>query len=417
MYSVVKTMIQGAGLVALMSSVMTSAVLASPIGVVPVQSTREPVRPDPRQPTVPYSLQPQAQGITCANGTLEWPAELRFPAGIRLEQPKRATPTATETYVLGFSILKNGRMTDITTLRAPSELIGNQFLPTWAAAWSLGPQAQTLTDCRMTWMVRDDHPAPEAMVLSREATHLRNILTGVNVKAMVSEPCRQVAKRVKALNYPDRRKLKLTPGHPQWVAERFDVNADGKVKVTAQISSRMLPENVAQVSEALSQRSYYDGDAAEGCLTSFAIPAGTLPVDDSESWGELMQLHKARLTAVSEKPASETCPPEELKNVVTFAYRPELYPQMARRHKIEGVAYLVYDVASWGELKVRGRWGHPLPQFAQAAETMLRQSKVAQSARGLGGCRMKVKFVIQGDRPEDDKATLIGADGEAAPNP
>src|SRR5690606_5864075 len=103
-----------------------------------------------------------------------------------------------------------------------------------------------------------------------------------------------------------------------------------------------------------------------------------------------------------------------LRQVVTFVYKPEDYPSGARRHRIEGLAYLVYDIAPWGELKVRSQWGHPLPQFAQAAENMLRQSEIRASDRGLSGCQLRVKFIFANDASADTVPTLIGADGEAS---
>ncbi|WP_140986332.1 hypothetical protein [Asticcacaulis tiandongensis] len=395
----------------------------------PVYASKDPLPLNSPVKVTVYTLEPEAQGVVCENGTRSWPAELVFPAGL-LPVPQNRPVSVHDRVALQFDVLKNGRLTNIQVGASAYPATNFQYLPLWAAAWSLDPRNETLKGCRMRWKIRSDYAPEMAAVLSREALHLRTHASNLKRPSLPTDACRAAGQRLKTRVYPDKSRLQRKDGQLQWIIERFNIDAHGKVDVTATVGGQATPENRALVTQAVAQHNYYPGDAAEECLISYVIQAGMLPVDDAESWNELRQLHKARALAprpdapiisapevpsnIPDSSASDTCPPEALRQVVTFVYKPEDYPSGARRHRIEGLAYLVYDIAPWGELKVRSQWGHPLPQFAQAAENMLRQSEIRASDRGLSGCQLRVKFIFANDASADTVPTLIGADGEAS---
>lgn len=349
------------------------------------------------------------EGVTCANGTLSWPAAFTFPAGFiaPLPAPKPATsnsepivfrgsPVAeNKVYTLSFDVLANGRMTNIRPMGGDYRLFANEFLPTWAAGWNFGPQSKALTGCKMTWDIKTDYTPEAAKPLMYEAAFLRNFASGLRPADPRSDDCKAVDRRIRLNAYPDREQMRRTPGHSQWLVLRTDVQANGKVKVGGRLRASGEEANLEAVEKALSQRAYYPGEAAE-CLTGYVIPAEGLPWEGGAG-DDGTQADKANKDAEEEK----TCPAEARRAAMTFSYRPEYFPTQASRLGVEGVALLTFDVAPWGQVRVKSSTSHPLPQFAQAASRMLTQSRFKPTDRGLSGCRLLVRFVLdKDDKPE-----------------
>lgn len=351
--------------------------------------------------TTAYSLTPAEGGIRCDNGTLAFPAGLNFPAGLirvfKTPDGKDNMGTRPQTYSLRFDILPNGRMTNIRPDAAPYGLFSNEFLPAWAAGWSLGAQPETLKGCKMAWTIVTDHAPGTLMPLTYEALLMRNYAAGISQSDLRSEACKTAQRRIRTRAYPDARRLTRKPGQTQWVIENYDVLANGKTRPKGILRSDMSPENTVAVTRALSEAVYFEGEAASNCPSSYVIPADDLPADDRALWPVLKALNA---DAIDDESDSKTCPEETRKAMVQFNYRPELYPTVANRLNIEGVAVLTYDVAPWGQVRVKSSWAHPLPQFASAAQRMLMQSTL-KPGPGLSGCRVKVRFVVEKDKPEE----------------
>ncbi|MDC7675809.1 TonB family protein [Asticcacaulis machinosus] len=382
------------------------AVMAQ-IDTAPVSAQR-PI-PSPMPTAQVYTLEPKQAGVVCENGKLDWSSELKFPAGMYRVNPSPrvvfepasdvVAPPRENSYTLSFHVLKDGRLTNIMAVPAGgAPLFGNQFLPVWAAGWSLGPQAQTLKGCKMTWAVRTDHAPEMAMLLKYEALHLRNYMNIPYTDAR-SEACRAAGKQVRSRAYPDSRTFRRAPGRPQRVVTRYDVLDTGKVRLGAQVVSEARAEDAAEIAKALSQLNYYSGAAAQDCLYSYIIPPAPLPSNDASLWPELRELYR---DSFYKDEGPKDCPNDDREKIMPFVFNAELYPAEARRMKIEGMAMVRFDIAPWGEVRIRSTLSHPLPQFARAAEQMVRQSTAKASERGYSGCQVMVRFANPADPAETD---------------
>lgn len=344
-------------------------------------------------------------GVTCANGTLNWPTTFIFPAGLMAQIPavknseaitfNSSDPASRKGYSLAFDVLTNGRMTNIRPAGGDFGLTRNVFLPAWAAGWNLGPQAKPLTGCKMTWDVKTDFSPEMASALTYEARHLRNYASGLKLPDPRTEDCKAADRRIRLKAYPEASRLSRTPGRPQWLVAGYDILANGKVKTGPRLRASGETTNFDAIEKALGQRAFYPGEAVAQCLTSFAIPAADLPVEPGI--GELMTLNNTKSGSDGDSDEQKTCPAEARSKAMTFTYRPEYYPAQAARLGIEGVAMLSFDVAPWGQVRLKSSWSHPLPEFGQAASRMLTQSTFRASERGLSGCRLLVRFVREKD--------------------
>lgn len=380
------------------------------------------------QPATPADAKAQVftleakDGVTCANGTLAWPAALTFPAGLMAQRPAPPVSSGNDEpivfngsdpqpalqaksprgYTLSFDVLTNGRMTNIRPLATDYPMYNNDFLPAWAAGWTLGAQEKPLTGCKMTWTVKTDYSPEAARPLMYEAGQLRNITPGLQVTDPRTPDCKAADRRIKTRAYPDVRASRKTPARPQWVVVRYDVLANGKVKPGGQVRASGDAENLSAIEKALGQRTFHAGEPAAECLTSLAISPATLPVEPGI--GELSALNKAPIKGDGDTDEQKTCPADMRREAMTFTYRADYYPAQAKRLGVEGVALLTFDVAPWGQVRLKSSWSHPLPQFGQAATRMLNQSTFKASDRGLSGCRLLVRFVREKDEVETNEA-------------
>lgn len=358
-------------------------------------------------------------GVTCANGTLAWPAAFTFPAGLMAQRPTPSvssgndepivvsadTPRAPQAkspkvYTLSFDVLTNGRMTNIRPTGNEYLLYNNEFLPAWAAGWNLGVQEKTLTGCKMTWTVKTDYTPEAARPLAYEAGQLRNITPGLRLTDPRTPDCKEADRRIKSRAYPDARAFRKAPGRPQWGVVRYDISASGKVKPAGVVRASGEAEILSAIEKAIGQRTFHAGEPAAECLTSLAIAPATLPPETGT--GELSALNKGPKDS-GDIDEQKTCPADVRREVMTFTYRSEYYPTQAKRLGIEGVAMLTFDVAPWGQMRLKSSWSHPLPQFGQAATRMLQQSTFKASDRGLSDCRLLIRFVREKDAVEADE--------------
>ncbi|ADU15183.1 energy transducer TonB [Asticcacaulis excentricus] len=367
-------------------------------------------QPAPVTKTQVFTLEAR-DGISCSNGTLNWPVTFIFPAGLMAQIPviKNSDPitfnssdqASRKGYSLAFDVLSNGRMTNIRPAGGDLALNRNAFLPAWAAGWNLGPQAKPLTGCKMTWDVKTDFSPEMARALTYEARHLRNYASGLKLSDSRSEDCRAADRRIRLKAYPEASRLSRKPGRPQWLVAEYDILANGKVKTGHRLRGSGETADLDAIEKALGQRVFYPGQAVAQCLTSFAIPAADLPVE--QGVGELMTLNNTTFGSDGDGDEQKTCPAEARSRAMSFIYRPEYYPAQAARLGVEGVAMLSFDVAPWGQVRLKSSWSHPLPEFGQAASSMLTQSTFKVSERGLSGCRLLVRFVRGKDGSDENE--------------
>lgn len=325
--------------------------------------------------------------VACADGPVASDGIVTPATVVSTRYGAAVGPNIAPTYRVSFAIDAQGRAGTIRRdAVAPSTWFVDASDLAPALAASHFPVGRPRTGCSVRFVVAATPVATAPLPVLYELASRSD--TGGDTRALfervrpAGSTCPRQPGQYRRLNLPPFETLPRSPGRPAWVYLAFDVDRAGKpgnVRILGTSGNAALDRAGR---DALLANRYAPGGGYQGCTYHFYLngasdrPAPDLGPDAPADTGD--------------QPGCVVDPKS-----ITGLLDGSAYPRPSWRRRIEGVAVIGYDTASWGAIgNVQVLTSEPDESFGDAARNVLANARMTGSDTGRRGCVQRVRFKL-----------------------
>lgn len=300
--------------------------------------------------------------------------------------PDGAPFSDSDSLPLSFAVDAAGRPTDIRRGEGGRVLAPSDAALAALASWRFAPGAPA-SGCTVRF---SSHRTPiaqagRAALFEIIAFERRNAPSLVRETVSKAGDCGAAPRRSpRTLNFPDLRRFDGRDLNPAWAAVVYDIDADGaprNVRVESRSGDPALADAAAA---AIAGSRFQAGKPVQACYGVFAATPRDTPAPPRPE------------LAGFERPEDKCDVSKEALNLPVA----KNYPRAYSDRKVEGWAYLRFDVAPWGQVgNIQVIASEPTAAFGDAARNMLWGARPAAPAEGYRGCLVPVIYATPDPDP------------------